>query len=106
MSIKNNIDKCNKPIPDDLFGKNIRLSFTSIYPLVKLVEGKEGRPSVGWFDALNSDYHKALIANAVISSEGFLIFKTRFRTQNGRDIYARMEWEQKGWKFTQFICLA
>ena len=105
MSSENKIYKHGFLIPDDLFGKNVRLSFKSLYPLVEMVKGKEGHPSVGWFDVLNLDYHEALIANTVIGGERFLIFKTRFHRQNGRNIYAKMEWEQKRWIFAQFLIL-
>lgn len=74
-------------IPESLYDGNVKLSFTRIEPLMRMISNPVHSPSVGTFDALNRYYSNALREKTIIQTGKELTFHCGFYSLNSKAIY-------------------
>lgn len=74
-------------IPKSLYDGNVKLSFTRIEPLMRMISKDNISPSVGIFDVLDRHYSKALREGTIIQKGNELTFNPGFYSLNSKDIY-------------------
>ena len=77
-------------IPDSLYNWNVRLSFTRIDPMMRMIYGGEKSCSAGTFDILNRNYSDALREGTISRDGNTLTFYSGFNSQKARRYLLRL----------------